>query len=144
MAHDRLPAGGSCRVAMLVTIQEGWHINTNPPHPETMIPTQFTVKAKHGTVLKDVKYPAGVKISVKGLPDPQTIYEKQVLLHGVLSVPKESAGQMEELELMVRYQACNEDICHPPKTLKLTGRLPVAPVGEQVKSINSKYFATEK
>lgn len=144
LAQDRLPAGGTCKVAILVTIQEGWHINTNPPRPETMIPTQFSVKSKHGTTLKEVKYPEGVEITVKGLKEPQTIYEKQVLLRGVLTAPKDSAGQTEELELQVRYQACNEEICHPPKTIKLSGRLPIASPGEPVNSINAKYFPAEK
>jgi len=142
LAQDRLLAGGSCRVAMLVTIQEGWHINTNPAMPETMIPTQFSVKSKYGTVLKNVTYPEGERIAVKGLKDRQTIYEKQVLLYGVLMVPKEAVGKTEELELQVRYQACNADVCHPPKTRSLTGKMAVAAPGESVKSINSKYFST--
>lgn len=144
MANDRLPAGGQCRVAMLVTIQDGWHINTNPAKPEINFPTQFTVKSKLGTVLKDVKYPEGVKRANKKTKEQEFAYETQVLLYGTLQIPKEAAGETEELDLQVKYQACNEDVCLVPRTVKLTGKVQVAAPGEAVKSINAKYFSTEK
>ena len=38
------------------------------------------------------------------------------------------------------HQACNDATCLPPKTFKLTGKVPVARPGEQVKPANQAYF----
>lgn len=144
LSYDRLPAGSQCRVAMVVTIQEGWHINTNPAKPKFNIPTQFTVKSKHGTVLKDVKFPEGIKGAIDKTTKEQAMYyENQVVLHGTLVVPKDAAGETEQLEMEVKYQACRGDLCEPAKTVKVTGKIPVASPGDEVKTINAKYFTAQ-
>lgn len=144
LSVDRLPAGSTCRVVMVLDIAEGWNIKTNPPKPKNFIATQFTIKSKHGTVLKDVRYPEGKKVTDEKSGEQHTIYEEKVLLYGTLEIPKDAAGQTEELELNVRYQACQGfDVCLIPKTIKLTGKLDVAEPGETVKQINSRYFSMQ-
>ena len=69
------------------------------------------------------------------------VYEGEVALLGTLTVPKSSGGQTDEMEITINYQACNEKGCLPPKSIKLTGKLPVAKAGEAVKPINVKLFA---
>ncbi len=63
LSVDRLPAGSSCRIAMVLDIKEGWHINQNPPDPDYQMPTTFTMKTKHGSKLLNVKYPKGHKFA---------------------------------------------------------------------------------
>jgi hypothetical protein len=142
---DRLPAGSTCRIAMILNIQDGWHINQNPAQPDSMIATRFTLKpTKQGTKLVDVKYPKGHKITAAGFDEPVIVYDGQVVLFGTLDIPESAAGKIEEFELLIRYQACSESRCEPPKTLTLTGKLEVAPVGEKVKVINDKLFNPPK
>ena len=144
LSVDRLPAGSSCRVAMVLDIKQGWHINQNPPEPDFQMPTTFTMKNKHGSKLVNVKYPKGHKFDFPGSLEPIVVYEGQVILFGTIEVPESAAGKTEEFELLVKYQACSEDRCEPPKTLTLKGKVEVAPVGEAVKKINEKLFNPPK
>jgi hypothetical protein len=137
LSVDRLPAGGQCRIAMLIDIKEGWHINQNPSH---LTPTKFTMKTILGTNLSDVVYPKGRKLSLPGQDMPLMIYDGKVILFGTLTVPEDAAGKTEEFELQLKYQACNDEHCGLPKTLKLTGKVEVAPADETVKTINDKLF----
>src|SRR5262249_8982567 len=124
LSVDKLPAGKSCRIAVFVDIDQGWHINTNPPKPKIVIPTELTIQSKGGIKLHDVKYPsASRKLQVPGNDSEQDVYEKQVVIYGVLDVPKNLTSENEEMEIDVRYQACNDQACDPPKTFKLTGKL---------------------
>jgi hypothetical protein len=91
-----------------------------------------------------VKYPKGHKFDFPGFDEPLMVYEGQIVLFGTIEVPQEAAGQHEELELNVKYQACSSDRCEPPRTLKLTGKVEVAAVGEPVKTINDKLFNPPK
>ncbi len=141
---DRLPAGSSCKVAMVLDVKPGWHINQNPAQPDFMRPTDFTMKAKLGSKLLDVKYPKGHKFNFAGFNEPLMVYEGQVILFGTLEVPEEAAGKTEEFDLQIKYQACSDENCELPKTLKLSGKVEVAPVGEKVKIINDKYFNPPK
>ncbi len=141
---DRLTAGGSTRFAVVIDVESGWHINANPAGPKFAIPTTVGVKAKHGTEAKEIDFPKGGELAVEYLDEPLRVYEGRVVLFGTLSVPEQAARQTEEVSVEVRFQACNDQQCLPPKTTKLMGKIPVATTGETVKSINAEIFKADQ
>ncbi len=141
LSTDRLPAGGTCRIVVLLDVKEGWHINANPPSPDFLKPTKLSFKSKSGVTLADPVYPKGHGFKMEGEDMDAMVYEGEVAIDGTLTVPKSSGGVTDEMEITVNYQACNEKGCQPPKSIKLTGKLAVAKPGESVKPINSKLFA---
>jgi hypothetical protein len=142
LSTDKLVPGKTCRVAMVVDVKEGWHINANPPSSENLVPTVLSVKSTLGSALKDVQYPKGAALRVQGFDKPIAIYEKQVKIYGTLEVPQNAAGA-EEFQLLLRYQACNDTRCMAPKTITLKGTLPIARPGEPVRQINAELFPTD-
>ncbi len=140
LSADRLPAGGTAQVAVVLTIQDTWHINTNPAMPDFLIPTEVSAKSQHKTTLAKVNYPRGGEFRLEGLDEPVSVYEKQVTLIGLLQVPASAAGQTEDLDLTVDYQACNDKQCLPPSGFTLKIRVPVAAAGQPVKPINRRLF----
>ena len=142
---DRLSAGASTRFAVVLEVENGWHINANPAGPKFAIPTTVAVKAKHGTqAAGGVDFPKGGELAVEYLDEPLKVYEGRVVLFGTLAVPPAAARQIEEVTVEVRFQACNDQQCLPPKTAKLTGKIPVAPAGEKVKAINEDLFKADQ
>ena len=137
---DKLPAGGTCQFIVLLDVKDGWHINANPPSPDHLIPTKVTFKSKLGTKLSDPKYPKGHGLKFAGEDSEASVYEGEVAIRGVLSIPEKAAGQVDDMEISITYQACNDTGCRPPKTIKLTGKLGVANRGEPTKSINARLF----
>ena len=144
LSVDKLPAGRTCKIVVLLDVREGWHINQNPPDPEHLLPTKFSVKSKYRTSLSDVVYPEGQPLKVAGMNDSLMVYENQVEIRGVVSIPKEAAGKTEELELVVDYQACNDKTCKAPTKIKLGGKIPVAGPNDTVKEINQNLFPKER
>ena len=144
LSSDKLPAGGTCRFAVLLDVREGWHINANPPRPDNMIATTVTVKSKHKTTQLDTEYPEGEEFELEELPDALAVYEGEVLIRGTIEAAANTAGKTEELEFQIRYQACNDKNCLPPKTLKLAGKIEIVKPGTPVKQINRKYFEEKK
>ena len=141
LANDRLPAGGESQIGILLTIQPGWHINTNPSNPEFLIPTTVELTSKLGVTMSSPVYPAGGEIKLEGIDSAYHVYEGEVLVTASLKIPESAAGKLEEFELTIRYQACNDDNCERPKTLKFAARVPVAAVGEPVIAINKSVFS---
>jgi DsbC/DsbD-like thiol-disulfide interchange protein len=141
LGRDRLVAGEATPVAVVIDIAEGWHLNANPPRPEFVIPTEVTVTSKQGAELTDVSYPAGRDFRVEGIDEPLSVYERRVVIRGSLRVPREAAGQTEELTFTLRYQACNDRTCTQPQRLVLSGSLPVAPVAAPARAVNAELFA---
>ncbi len=140
LAHDRLPAGKPCRVAVVIDVERGWHINTNAPPADFLIPTAVTVRSAHGTKAAGLKFPAGKDMAVAGVDRPIPVYEGRVVVFGTLEIPREAAGRTEELTVEVKFQACDDVNCLPPKTTKLVGKVPVAGPDEAVKTVNGEWF----
>jgi hypothetical protein len=140
LSVDRLPAGGVCRIVMIVDIKDGWHINANPASPNSSVPTTFSLKSKYGTKLVRIRYPASKKLTVEGFDAPILIYEKRAVIYGEFEIPAAAAGKTEELELTVRYLPCNDNRCLRPTTATLTGKITIAAPGAAVKRINDNLF----
>ena len=140
LSKNKLPAGGTCQIVVLLDVKEGWHINQNPPVPTHLIPTKITFKSKLGVKMSDPVYPEGHGFKFAGEDMEAMVYEGEVAIRGTLTVPEKAAGQSDEMEISITYQACNDSGCRPPKTIKLTGKLGVANTGESVKSINARLF----
>jgi uncharacterized protein YyaL (SSP411 family) len=140
LSTDRLPAGGTCQVIVLLDIKPEWHVNANPASRDYLIPTKVSFKSKLGVKLSDPTYPEGEGIKIEGEDMEVLVYEKEVAIRGTLTIPEKAAGQTDEMEIAITYQACKEKECLPPKTIKLTGKLGVTKSGESAKSINARLF----
>ncbi len=136
---DRLPAGKATPVAVVVEIKPDWHINANPPNPEEMIATQVNVKSKLGIKLSAANYPKGKNLKIEDLGTISG-YEGKLTIFGTLEIPANAGGQNDELEILVKYQACNHSQCLPPKTLKIVGKVSVARPGDAVNPVNEAVF----
>ena len=136
---DRLPAGGSCRIVLFLDIDEPWHINANPAMPDFLVPTELTVASKQGIRISGLRYPPAQKATLPGFEKPLHVYSRRAILFGTLTIPRSAAGR-ENLVLKIRYQACDDARCLPPKTIELAGEVPLAPPGERVKKINENLF----
>lgn len=140
LSVDKLPAGSACQVIVVLTVAKGWHINANPAKPDFVKPTKISWKSKNGVELVDVKYPQGSAFKFKDSDEDVMVYEGEVQVRGTLKIPKDAGGLTEDMEITVNYQACNDEGCLPPKSIKLTGKLQIANQGDMVKPINGKLF----
>ncbi|HTN03089.1 MAG TPA: protein-disulfide reductase DsbD domain-containing protein, partial [Planctomycetaceae bacterium] len=140
LSVDRLPAGGTCQILVRFKLEEGWHANANPPSAENYIPTTLTIESALGCKLLDAKYPKGKPFKMEDTPEPVSVYEGAVEFRGMIEIPAEAAGKVDEMEIKVKYQACNAKTCLAPKVVSLKGKIAVAGPGETVKQINAKHF----
>lgn len=142
LSVDRLPAGEKCQILVRLTVDPKWHIGANPKFKEIDVETEVKWKGKLGSKLVQVKYPAGKKYKPDGEEEQLVYYGKdgKIDIRGVLEIPADAGGSMEEMELTIDFQACDESVCLRPYVLKLAAKLPVAKPGETVKQINEKLF----
>lgn len=140
LSTSRLPAGDRCRIAIVLDVEPGWHINTNPAYPEFLIPTTVSIRSDQGTTLESLTFPQGKELKIEGLPEAYKVYDGKVTIFGDLVVPKSAAGKQEAFELHIRYQSCDDEHCERPRTLKFAGSIPVAEFGEAVQQINRAVF----
>jgi uncharacterized protein YyaL (SSP411 family) len=113
---EKPDAGGNQVVTLILRIEPGWHIYANPAPPDFPgIPTTVTVEGKSKPESVKVEYPKGklVKDQVAG---DHSIYEGTVAIKAMVRRAKDDASP---LAVRVMLQACNENKCLQPATVKL-------------------------
>ena len=70
LSVDKLPPGGKAQIAVVLTVKDGWHINTNPARPDFLVPTELSLKAARKTTLSKIAYPKGHDFRMEGFDEP--------------------------------------------------------------------------
>ncbi|NNJ25822.1 protein-disulfide reductase DsbD family protein [Alienimonas chondri] len=143
LSTDKLPAGGRTRVAVVLDVEPGWHINSNPAPTKYAVPTTIAVQTARGTTVGTFAYPTLPPATPGGPRRPVKELSGRVVLTAPITVPVEAAGANESLTVVVKYQACNANSCLRPKTLTFGGMLPVAAPGSPIRPANAEWFPTE-
>lgn len=99
-------------------VETGFHINSNKPAAEYLIPTTLKLDAPTDIVVGGVTYPPGQEASFAFAPDEKlSVYTGNFYLSvdvrplaGVLPGKYEFRGNL-------RYQACDNAACYPPRNL---------------------------
>ena len=113
-ARVELGGGGTAELTLVATIQEGFHINSNKPAQEYLIPTRVELAGAEGFALEKVEFPAGALKSFGFAPDEKlSVYEGTVKVRARLRAKSAAAGG-HTVRLVFHYQACNDQICLRP------------------------------
>jgi hypothetical protein len=108
--------GGS--VDLQFRIGSGFHVNSNTPTQEYLIPTGLKLNAPTDIVIGRVTYPAGEEMAFAFAPDEKLSVYSGAFTIGVIVRPLASVlpGKY-EFRGKLKYQACDKAACYPPKEL---------------------------
>lgn len=139
-AADKVQRGRTVRVAMVIDIPSGYHINSNRPLETYLIATQLKIEAPNGVRIGAVTYPRPLLKSFKFSKKKLSVYEGQTRLRVTLTVPENYSGGRLDLKTNVRLQSCNDEVCFPPKNYGQSMRIEVVGANERVKPTNGWAF----
>jgi hypothetical protein len=109
-----VPAAKPTTIDLHFRIAPGLHINSHTPSEPELIPATFSIPEGSGVRLDGVVYPPGMDFT---LPlDPTTklsVYTGEFILQA--RIVATSGDHLVEAKL--RYQACDNNACMPPKTI---------------------------
>jgi len=131
VAPDGIMAPGSVSVLTIeLDISPEYHINSDRPLQNYLIPTVLQIEPQPGVVFGTPSFPEAPEKKLPFSDSPMAVYEGKVRI----TVPVTRASGFDSRELKVagkvRYQACNNSYCLPPVTQAFSAMLPVAASGE--------------
>ena len=102
-------------------VPAGYHINSNTPKSEFLIPTALKMDLPTDIILGKIEYPAGEDATFPFSPDEKlSVYSGDftiaVAVHPLHSVVP---GKY-VMHGVLRYQACDNSACYPPKALPVS------------------------
>ena len=126
------------RLAAVVEVQDGWHVNSNQPTFEYLIPTQVQWDTPPGWADPVVEYPTGEMQTFAFSGQPISVYDGEFEVIGSWAAVSDSSGPV-EINSVLRYQACTDDRCLPP--IKTAAVIKVSFDGSGA-AINDEHFDT--
>ncbi len=122
--------GESVRIAAVITVDDGWHIQSHTPSFEYLIPTELALELPEGWPQPDVSYPDHIMWQSEFEADPLAVYEHEAVIHAELDVPADAVAGTVEVPVELTYQACDDRTCLPPTTAEATVSLEIGATGE--------------
>ena len=124
---------GSVRVRGIVKIADGYHINAHVPDEVFLIPTVLTLEAD-GVTFEEPTYPEPEAQTFAFSPDkPMLVYDGTIEMVALADVAPSGP-----VYAKLRYQACTDKRCLPPRTVEaVLSRNGAAPVGARAERVAS-------
>jgi Disulphide bond corrector protein DsbC len=119
IANGTVTRGTAARATVVLSIPGGLHVNSNRPNGEYAIAT--TVRATSpGAKIGAVSYPRGRNRKFEFSESALNVYEGRATFGFNVTVPATFRGSTVRVNVTVRYQACTNEVCYPPKSKQIT------------------------
>lgn len=110
--------GASVRVELRFRVTSGYHINSNTPHSEFLIPTRLKLAPPAGFTPGTILYPQGTDLTFPFSPKEKvSVYSGDFTVRAELRALGSAPAGSYKVPGELRFQACNDRACFPPSKL---------------------------
>ncbi|HEX4020653.1 MAG TPA: protein-disulfide reductase DsbD domain-containing protein [Acidobacteriaceae bacterium] len=112
-----VPAGQSHPVTLKFLVNSGLHVNSHTPRSVYLIPTDLKLDTPAGMHITDLQFPQGTDFYFHFAPkNALSVYTGEFAVNARVK----AAPGTYPVHGKLHYQACDNEICNPPKTLQFT------------------------
>lgn len=110
--------GKPTEVELRFRVKEGFHVNSNQPKSELLIPTVLKLDVPSDLAAGTITYPPGKDLSFPFDPSEKlNVYSDDFTVKATLSAVKTASGGNFTVHGQLHYQACSDNACFPPKNV---------------------------
>lgn len=119
LGNGTVSRGATAKGSVVLSIPGGLHVNSSRPNSEYAIPTSVRVSGQ-GVRAGGINYPRGKNRKFQFSESVINVYEGRVSIPFTVTVPANFRGDTVRVRAVVRYQACTDEVCYPPKSKDVT------------------------
>lgn len=140
LSQNVVPAGSSFHAAVMVDIEDGWHVNAHKPTLDYLIGTTVSVDQVPGFSVLDTQYPEAEMLTFGFTEEALAVYEGEVPVFLNIQTSDTLDPGSYTLKGRARVQACNDEVCLAPSTIDVNIPVEVSPAGTGFQEINNDLF----
>lgn len=140
-SFSKFHPGSTGHVAVIAEIAEGWHINSDKPRDEFLIPTALEATAPEGIEIERILYPEPSLERLAISEDLMSLYHGRVTFGVHLSVASSAPPGSYTVTVTLSYQGCNNTACVQPASVSTEVSIIVAGLDETVEMIQPEIFS---
>ena len=137
---DGATAGATVRAALQVQLNAGFHVNSNTPLEDFLIPTALTVTPPDGVGVGEIVYPDAGLLEQVGADMPLAVFEEYFTIGVAFDVAAGLAPGTYAIPGTLRYQACDETMCYLPANADVKWMLRIVPSGTTIARQHADLF----
>lgn len=138
---DAVHADTTARVGLEVALDPGYHVNSNAPLDDLLIPTVLRLDPPDGFALEGVAFPEAILLDQVGVEEPLAVFEEEFVIGAALRVDASLAPGTYAVPGTLRYQACNDRMCFNPTNAAVRFDVTVAPGSQPLATVRPDLFA---
>ena len=115
-----LAKGESAYAVVRLQIQNGYHINANPPSFPYLKATELELTPASGFSVSFITYPDPLTKTFPFADGPLKVYEGDTAVKAMVKATPSAAAGQHNLSAKLRVQACDDQVCYAPGTIDLT------------------------
>ncbi len=138
---DKLQPGQPHDIALVIKIKEPYHINSEAPLEDFLVPTAIAFADVQGVRYGSTEFPQAETRALSFSDMPLEVYEGTFTVFCTLTMEDSFPGSEVAVSGSIQYQACDDNACLPPGELDFAEVLPVAGAGEPAAPANQEIFA---
>ena len=113
-----IKAGSVQSVPLDFRVANDFHINSNKPRSELLIPTVLQLSTPDAVNVISVHYPPGQDSSFPFAPDEKlSVYSGDFAIAVAIKASAKALPGTYPVSGELRYQACDRSACYPPRTM---------------------------
>src|SRR5512146_538430 len=89
-SFDKVYPGSEFKIAVKVMVDSGWHINSDKPHEDFLIPSQLSIDTSVFKLSK-VAYPKAHDLKLEISETPLSVWESEVYIAALVRAPSDLA-----------------------------------------------------
>ncbi len=138
--RDGVRPGETLSLAVKVTLDGEFHVNSHVPAREYLIPTRIEADPAEGLEFGEWIYPEGETKKFPFSEEPLKVYEGTFLIRGTVRVAPGTAAGPRRVSLRLRYQSCTREKCLAPRVEEIPLDLRVLRAGSPTRRLHPHLF----
>jgi len=125
LSMDSAGPGETVTLSIKVSIEEGFHVNSNTPSEEFLIGTELQLSPVEGIELGEPRYPEHKMAKFSFSEKELAVFDGEFTIPVELRVLPDAVPGQIEIKGHLRYQACNDTQCLRPLNAEFTAHLTI-------------------
>ena len=142
LSIDRAAAGSTFKVAVILKIAEGWHVNSHTPTYDYLIGTTLEPAQREGIIVTDIRYPKGEKTKFGFAEDSLSVYQGSPTIFFTVKLSERVPPGKDTLRAKVEVQSCNNQVCLAPASIDVSIPVEIVGAGDKTNQINEAIFSS--
>lgn len=132
---------GEIKLAFKISIKNGWHINSENPKEDYLIPTEIRIDSDIMVQQSKFVYPKAKEIKFDFSDIPLSVFEGDIYIGTIVKIPRNTQQGDHKLYINFTFQGCNNATCMAPSSIKDTIYFSVVDKSQQIQEVDSEIFS---